>query len=100
MRGFSFNSGEDTRPAPSRSGFPPRNSPIQAQRNESCRGIINARRGTDTEFHLPPSRASKMKDWLPRPFLSLKHYTWLNFPPNSLHYLPPMLAALPPPLPS
>src|SRR6266704_6482204 len=77
------------------SRFLPRNSPMQLKRGESSCAIIEAGPCTNTEFHIPPPRDSKMNDWLPRSFSSLKDYTWHKFAADALAGVTVGLVALP-----
>src|SRR5229473_2884820 len=77
------------------SRFSLRNSPIQLKRGESSCAIIEAGPCTNTEFHIPPPRDSKMNDWLPRSFSSLKDYTWHKFAADALAGVTVGLVALP-----
>src|SRR5713226_6773825 len=77
------------------SRFLPRNSPMQLKRGESSCAIIEAGPCTNTEFHIPPPRDSKMNDWLPRSFSSLKDYTLHKFAADALAGVTVGLVALP-----
>src|SRR6266581_2122721 len=77
------------------SRFSLRNFPIQVERGESSCAIIEAGPCTNTEFHITPPRDSKMNDWLPRSFSTLKDYTWHKFAADALAGITVGLVALP-----